>query len=325
MISHKKSEQTTPKNKKTRKPSKNLALTPDIQALYFQCLAGKLHQLTREDQRIIITVFNQQFPSLKREAQRFAVPQKPPFLQRLVNWIFYGILVILGILLVLVVLEYRARAEVDEALIQEALHQAGASMQEAWKQGTEGDTQPIQTVVGEDGTMALAQNVPKRSIRRSDGTLDISDSHTTITIIQQPTPVPQTPPQDTRIQTTVNGLDNIETRAVLPENLVVDQLETVKKIADNGVLIAQQRFALEQHSMNSQTAVEKLRITRGLVLWGFLLAVPLLLTCYWMVRNAVIGWRKWQKEQLDHKLKELESIERQIALREQQFDRLKHS
>ena len=68
----------------------------------------------------------------------------------------------------------------------------------------------------------------------------------------QPTPLPPVAPQDSRIQTTVDGIDHIETKAILPEHLVVDQLDAIKKIADNGTLIAQQRFAVEQYKINPE-------------------------------------------------------------------------
>ncbi|PIE33024.1 hypothetical protein CSA56_13295 [candidate division KSB3 bacterium] len=114
MLRSKKQEYITKQPRKRRRQTpKKLTLTPEVQALYFQCLAGKLHQLSGDDQRLIIQVFNQQFPTLKREALRFRSQQSktPSFLQTLVNWVLYMVLLIFGILIVLVALEYYAKAE----------------------------------------------------------------------------------------------------------------------------------------------------------------------------------------------------------------------
>lgn len=206
-----------------------------------------------------------------------------------------------------------SQAYVDPALIQAAQEQAKDSMREAWRQGAENKVQPVNTLVGPDGTVVLTQNAPKQIVTYPDGSLGLSKSQTMITVIQQPTPLPTVAPaapQDSRIQTIVNGVDHIETKAILPEHLVVDQLDAIKKIADNGALIAQQRFAVEQYKINSETQLEWLRITKSFVLWGFLFSIPFIVTVYWITRNVAVGWRNWQKEVLEFKQKELESAER---------------
>ena len=126
----------------------------------------------------------------------------------------------------------------------------------------------------------------------------------------QPTPLPPVAPQDSRIQTTVDGIDHIETKAILPEHLVVDQLDAIKKIADNGTLIAQQRFAVEQYKINSEAELEWLRIAKSFTLWGFLFSVPFLLTFYYIFANLAKGWREWQKDKLEYRQKEIEAAER---------------
>lgn len=141
---------------------------------------------------------------------------------------------------------------------------------------------------------------------------------TNILVFQAPTPLPPPTlpePLDTRIQTTINGIDQIETTAILPDTLQVPQLEAVKKIADNGVIVAQQRFVVEQQKIGSAARLSRLRITKSFVLWGLLLFIPLLLTLSWMVRKAVGGWQQWQREKLAYKVKELEAIEGQMAVR----------
>jgi hypothetical protein len=206
-----------------------------------------------------------------------------------------------------------SQAHVDPALIQAAQDQAKDSMREAWRQGAEEKIQPVNTLVGQDGTVVLTQNAPKQIVTFPDGSIGLSKSQTMITVIQQPTPLPTVAPlvpQDSRIQTIVNGIDHIETKAILPEHLVVDQLDAIKEIADNGTLIAQQRFAVEQYKINSDAQLEWLRITKSFVLWGFLFSIPFIVTMYWIVRNVTVGWRNWQKEVLEFKQKELESVER---------------
>ena len=129
----------------------------------------------------------------------------------------------------------------------------------------------------------------------------------------------------TRMNTTVNGIDDIRTRAVLPEHLTIEQLHAVKKIVDNGVLIAQQRFGLEQYEMETTHQVSRLRETKSFVLWGLLLSIPFLMTSYWGLKRLAIAWRNWRRDFLEHKLRELESVERQIAGSEHQYHEIQHS
>lgn len=199
------------------------------------------------------------------------------------------------------------------SLIQAAQDQAKDSMRQAWQQGAEDKVQPVNTLIGENGEIVFSQNAPRVITQLADGSLGLSRQHTTIMIIQQPTPLPTVAPPaplDSRIQTTVDGIDHIETKAILPENLAVDQLDAIKKIADNGTLIAQQRFAVEQYRINSDAQLEWLRIVKSFTLQGFLCSIPFAFAMYWVVSQAVKGWLGWQKEKLTHKQKELEIAER---------------
>ncbi|MCP4405537.1 MAG: hypothetical protein GY801_50570 [bacterium] len=143
---------------------------------------------------------------------------------------------------------------------------------------------------------------------------------THILVFDAPTPVATIATLESKINTTVNGIDRIETRAILPETLSVEQLEAVKKITDNGALIAQQRLGLEQFQLDTSTQLSRLRVVKGFVLWGLLFSIPTLLTVYWIVRNIALGWRTWQQDTLEYKLKELESVERQLRMTDRQFD-----
>lgn len=186
-------------------------------------------------------------------------------------------------------------------------------MRQAWQQGAEAKPQPVNTLIGANGEIALTQNAPQQIVRLADGSVGLSKPQTLITIIQPPTPLPTVAPPaplDSRIQTIVNGIDHIETKAILPEHLVVDQLDAIKKIADNGTLIAQQRFAVEQYRINSEAQLEWLRIVKSFTLQGFLCSIPFVFAVYWVVSQAVKGWLGWQKEKLAHKQKELEIAER---------------
>jgi len=142
---------------------------------------------------------------------------------------------------------------------------------------------------------------------------------TTIQILQQPAPLATVAPLTTRIKTTINGIDQIETQAVLPSELEVKQLDAVKKIADNGVIIAQQRLGLEQRDITARTALASLSIWKHFVLWGLVLSIPFLMTIFWMIRRMALGWHSWQQDKLDYKLKELASAERQIAMSNKTF------
>ncbi|MCP4405536.1 MAG: hypothetical protein GY801_50565 [bacterium] len=307
MISNKKPGQISePARKRKRPKTEKLSLTPEIQALYFQCLAGKLHSLNHEDQRLIIQVFDRQFPVLQREARRFSEKRQASFLQSVVNFVLYVALMILTIAVVMLAWEYYANAEVSSDLIRAAQEHAEDSMRQAWQEGSEEDVQPVDTLAVSDGSIMLTQNAPRQIVTLPDGEPGLSDRHTTITVIQQPTPIPVAPPQKSSIQTTVNGIDRIETQAILPEQLAVDQMEALKKIADNGTLIAQQRFGLEQYKLNQEMELEYLRLVKSFVLWGFLASIPFLLASYWIFKNVFSGYRTLQNDRCAYRLKELE-------------------
>jgi hypothetical protein len=224
------------------------------------------------------------------------------------------VLLLFGILVVLVALEYYAKAAEFAPLVQAAKQQADHATLQSWKHGTEDKAQPVIRTVGADGTVVLAQNNPRELEMKPNGELGLNHRHTTITVIQ-PTPSPPMKAlHDTRIQTVVNGVDQVETRAILPEHLVVDQLEAVKKIADNGTLIAQQRFALEQYQLNQDASLEYLRIVKSFILWGFLLSIPFLLTGYWILQRILSGVKSLTRQRLEFQLKRLESEERQLSL-----------
>jgi hypothetical protein len=309
----KESGQVTKKQRtQSAKSPRKLSLTPEIQALYFQCLAGKLHSLTHEDQRLIVQIFDRQFPALQREARRFAEKRRASFLQRAVNAVLYVALVILTIAVVLLALEYAARAEVSSEVISAAQEHAEASMRKAWQEGREEEPQPVNTLMQPDGSMTLTQNAPRRMITLPNGEPGLSDRHTTITVIPPPTPVPAAPPQHSRIHTTVNGIDRIETQAVLPEQLAVDQMEALKQIADNGTLIAQQRFGLEQYKLSQEMELEYLRLVKSFVLWGFLASIPFLFTSYWIFKHLFSGYRSLQRDRNEYALKEQELTDKMI-------------
>lgn len=191
---------------------------------------------------------------------------------------------------------------------QQAQHIQEMSKDLARQQALSDSPQTLTAVTGD----AIVQRAPRLIGTLPNGQPGLTGGEVNVTLItvQQPTPLPTVAPQDSRIQTTVNGLDNIETKAILPEHLGVDQLDAIKKIADNGTLIAQQRFAVEQYRINTETQLEWLRISKSFVLWGFLFSIPFLLTLYWIMRNAVAGWRGWQKDKLEFKQKEWEIAER---------------
>ncbi|PIE33025.1 hypothetical protein CSA56_13300 [candidate division KSB3 bacterium] len=196
-------------------------------------------------------------------------------------------------------MEVNAQAAVDTSLISAARQKANNAALQSWRQGTEGEIQPVTKTVGTDGTIVLAQNTPRELEIKPNGELGITDRHTTITVIHPPSPPPVKAPQDTRIQTVVNGVDQIETRAILPEHLVVDQLDAVKKIADNGTRIAQQRFGLEQYKIQEELKLEYLNIVKSFVLWGFLMSIPFLLTGYWILQRILISITAMRQQPLN--------------------------
>ena len=202
-----------------------------------------------------------------------------------------------------------ASAACPAGVTQQQAQQIQTTIDDLAQQQALSDTpQPLTAVTGD----AIVQRAPRLIGTLPNGQPGLTGGQVAVTLIavQQPTPLPTVAPQDSRIQTTVNGLDNIETKAILPEHLGVDQLDAIKKIADNGTLIAQQRFAVEQYRIDTESQLEWLRISKSFVLWGFLFSIPFLMTLYWILRNAAAGWRDWQKDKLEYRQKEWESAER---------------
>jgi hypothetical protein len=99
---------------------------------------------------------------------------------------------------------------------------------------------------------------------------------------------------------------------VLPEDLTVDQLSAVNKIAENGVVIGQQQIGLEQFKIQQQSQLEYFRIVKSFTLWGFLASIPFLFTLFHIGKNVIRGVSESKKSHYDYKLKELEASERVI-------------
>jgi len=223
--------------------------------------------------------------------------------------------------------ETSAAFRVDPELLKQAKIKAEESMRLAWKNGTERDEQPVMKIEGKDGTIVLAQNTPRRFIPLPDGTLGMSDAKTVVTIIPPSAPrsaenASAAAPAEFRMG--IIGADQIQTMTILPQTLSSEQAAAIHNMTETGVLLAQQRFAIEQFRIQSDAELAYLRITRNFTLWGVLVSIPFLLTISWIVKNAAISLHSWQREnqelrlrqqqaERDFKLQELQSAERLIA------------
>ncbi|GAK49485.1 hypothetical protein U14_00707 [Candidatus Moduliflexus flocculans] len=219
----------------------------------------------------------------------------------------------------------------DSELLEQARTLAEAAMQKAWKDGTEGEEQPVIKLVGKDGSIVLAQNTPRRLVPLPDGTLGMSATKTIVTIIppsaSRPvatTDVKKGAENPAEFRMGIIGPDQIQTMTILPQQLSSDQAEVIRNMTDTGLALVQQRFAIEQFRIQADTELAYLRIMRNFALWGVLVSIPFLLTIYWMAKNTAIGVHSWQKDlqeyhlrqqQAEHqfKLQELQSAERVIA------------
>lgn len=215
----------------------------------------------------------------------------------------------------------------DNSKYRAQLGSVQLAQQEQQKQarrfGTDGEQQPTYGYAGEDGTMYLAKNEPVNVITKPDGNLGVNKPGMHVTVIQPPAVVTVLP-ADTRVQTTVDGIDHIEFKAILPESLSQEQLDAVNKIALNGKVIAEQRLGLEQHKINTEAAVEQyainteseleyLRIVKGFTLWGFLMSIPFIFTVYYISKQLLIGWSQLVETRLKYKLREIEGVDRVLG------------
>lgn len=214
--------------------------------------------------------------------------------------------------------------QVEPELLKQAKIKAEESMRFAWKNGTEGDEQPVIKLVGQDGTIVLAQNAPRRLLPLPDGTLGMSEVKTTITII---------PPSASRISKSeraaeyaekpaefrmeINGTDQFQTMTILPQQLSPGQADTIRHMTTTGVTLAQQRFAIEQFRIQADTELAYLRITRNFALWGMLASIPFLLAVYWIAKNTAALLHGWQKETQEYRLRQ-QQAEHDFTLRELQ-------
>ena len=230
-----------------------------------------------------------------------------------------------------------AAFQADPQLLKHAKALADISMRQAWENGTTGEEQPIIKLVGQDGTIVLAQNAPRRFIPLPDGTFAMSAANTTITII---------PPTASRASATtggardagkpaefrmeMNGTDQIQTMMALPSQLSPEQADAIRHAAATGAALAQQRFAIEQFRIQADTEQDYLRITRNFTLYGVIVSIPFLLTIYWIAKHAASGMHSWQKEDQEYRLrqqqaeheftlKELQSAERVIAASDEKY------
>ncbi len=223
--------------------------------------------------------------------------------------------------------ESSATFHVDPELLKQAKTLAETSMRTAWKNGTEGEEQPVLKLVGTDGTVVLAQNAPRRLVPLPDGTLGMSAIKTIVTIIPPSASrasLPTDAQEPAEFRMGIIGTDQIRTMTILPQQLSTEQADVIRNMTETGVALAQQRFAIEQFRIQADTELAWLRITRNFILWGLLVSIPFILTMYWMAKNMAVGLHGWQKEnaeqrlkqqraEYEFKLRELQSAERLIA------------
>lgn len=109
--------------------------------------------------------------------------------------IFLCTLIIVGLCQCTPYIQAECQAAVSPELLHAAQNATKDSMREAWQHGTEAHEQPVHVMTAPDGSVALAQNVPRQIIMLPDNTLGLSEgTHITIVPAAQPTPQPTAPP-----------------------------------------------------------------------------------------------------------------------------------
>lgn len=202
----------------------------------------------------------------------------------------------------------------DADLLDLVAQQADQVMRQAWRVGKEDQEQPVQAILGQNGTLVLAKHAPRRIVTLPDGSLGLNDARTTITVLPAATARPFASQPNTQMPTQIKRSPQGATELLLSDELVAEQTQLITKITEHDTLLAQQQFALEQYKISTAAKLERLRIVLRFIVWCLLVSIPLLGTFYWGLKNIWHAYHALQKEKLVYQLQELASAERQIAL-----------
>ena len=156
--------------------------------------------------------------------------------------------------------------------------------------------QPI-TVPVSNGVVTVE---PQQITRLTDGSVGLSNANVTATLITHilPTPAPIPVKQDVRTAFTIQGIDDIEIKGILPESLDANNLDAVKSMIKSGELVAGQRLVLEQYQIGQKIELEKRNQLKSLILWSLVLLIPgtpIFVKCYNTLRQKSIELEEARK------------------------------
>lgn len=207
--------------------------------------------------------------------------------------IIWEVLLIAGIIAVMIIMALDARAATCPVPAQEATD----AVKDALRTQNLSDTpQPI-TVPVSNGVVRVE---PQQIARLADGSVGLSHANVTATLITHilPTPAPIPEKQDVRTAFTIQGIDDIEIKGILPESLDANNLDAVKIMVKSGELVAGQRLVLEQYQIGQEADLKKYDQLKSLILWSLVLLIPgtpVFTKCYNALRQKSIELEEARK------------------------------
>ena len=184
-------------------------------------------------------------------------------------------LVILAIAFVLSICTpyYDARAATCPVITQAQTQEVQDAVKDAMRVQNLSDRPQTMTVPVSDGVVTVE---PQRIATLPNGDVGLSHAtvHTTLITQMLPTPAPIPEKQDVRTLFTVQGVDDIEIKGILPEALDENGLTAVQGMVQAGQFVAGQRLSLEQYQIQSEAELKKWGQLKSLLLWSLVLLIP---------------------------------------------------
>lgn len=143
--------------------------------------------------------------------------------------------------------------------------------------------QPMTAVTGH----AIVQRSPRLIGRLPTGDPGLTGGDVDVTIVtmQQPTALPTSVPQDSRALFDINGIDNIEIKGILQQDLTQEHVESLNKMIDTGSLVSQQRLTLEQYKIGMEMDAKKHEQNKDLLFLLAVLALPASLIASYVINK----------------------------------------
>lgn len=211
--------------------------------------------------------------------------------------IIWEVLLIAGIIAVMVIMALDAHATTCPVTAQAQTPEVQNAIKDAMRTQALSDLPETLTVPVSNGVVRVE---PQEIARLADGSVGLSHANVTATLITHilPTPAPIPEKQDVRTAFTIQGIDDIEIKGILPESLDANNLDAVKSMVKSGELVAGQRLVLEQYQIGQEADLKKYDQLKSLILWSLVLLIPgtpVFTKCYNELRQKSIELEEARK------------------------------